>query len=259
MIDAHSHIHYSGKIDDEVTNAKNQGVKALLNIHIIERDPKYSQTVEQFYGHLEAIEKVENFRIFLGAGVHPLGVSMVKSLEAQNILEKLMPKLTAIGETGLDLFKDDNKSEQLSFLEMHCHLSQEYNKPLVIHCRGCDVDDVLNITKNYNIKVMFHCWTFGVKELEKALVYNTMISFSGIVTFDKTENIVNAARICPLDRMLIETDSPYLSPVPFRGKKNQPAFIYETYKYISNLKSISFETLENQIESNFLNFFQVSL
>jgi TatD DNase family protein len=254
MIDQHCHIHLDNSdFQGTINRAKFSGVKAILNIFEISRQKDF----EKFDEILSLDSK--NLRIFAAAGIHPLETENLKIEEGEKILKSCEKKIIAFGETGLDLFKAENKNQQLKFFEMHCNLAKEFKKPIIIHQRNCHIEELIEIVKKFSIKCVFHCWTLSPKELEKALENDCFISFSGITTFDKAFPIVESAKICPLDRIFLETDSPFLAPVPFRGKKNEPAFVKEVYKFVAKIKEISMEELKKNVEKNFQNFFSVQI
>lgn len=261
MIDSHCHIHldflnYNGFLNNIdilniINNAKNEKLQAILNIFEISNNYNFKNI--EFISNLNS----DNFKIFSAAGVHPLHVKDISIDNAMELLKLNSEKFIAFGETGLDLFKDNNKNEQLEFFEMHCQLSKNYQKPIIIHQRGCDINDIINVLNEFKIKAVFHCWTLGPKELEIVLKNNYLVSFSGIITFDKTMEIVRSAEICPLNMMLLETDTPFLAPKPYRGKPNEPSYVSKVYEYISNLKGVNLEQLKIQIKDNFYNFFNL--
>jgi TatD DNase family protein len=261
MIDSHCHLQLIlGSQHDEIRNqesifqiihkANDIGLKKLLNVIEISSNENELQIIDLLYN-----QRYKDTQVYLCGGVHPCAIDSIDKESAIKLIESHIKKFIAIGETGLDLFKAINKHKQLEYLELHAELCKKYKLPIIIHARGCDIDDMLNILRPYHIKTMFHCWTFGPKELDKALSDNCMISFSGIVTFDKTNLIVDSAIICPINSMLIETDSPFLAPIPHRGRENSPALIVETYKFIAKLRNLGLHELSKEITTNFNSFF----
>ncbi len=257
MIDAHCHIHYQlennekNTILDILNHAQSKNITTLLNNIEIDTSTNIFQVISQ----VNEINK-NNLKIYYAAGVHPLSVEKIGLEEArQNIIHNIND-LIAVGETGIDYSRNVPKDLQLEFLKMHGEICQKYNKPIIIHLRDGPVDDVLEVLKDFNIPIMFHCTVFDKYDLEKALKYNTIMSFSGLVTFkSKTESIIETLKMCPLDRILIETDSPFLAPVPKRGKINEPAFIEHTYEKVAEIKGISLPELKIKIQENFNKFF----
>lgn len=255
LSDSHTHLHLTFnqenkfKTEEQIAQSlKAQGISKIINVFEGSDD----------YFLMETFEKIKNktsIKIYFAGGVHPLRVRDISKENTELFLKKYSDKFIAFGETGIDLFKDTNREQQMEYLDIHGKMCEIHKKPIVIHARHCDINDIFNVLKPYKIKIMFHCWTFGPEELEIALQYNTMISFPGIVTFDKSQQIVESAKLCPLDRMLVETDAPYLSPVPFRGKQNEVSYIEYTYRYIANLKNMDPQEFATAISQNFDNFF----
>ena len=167
--------------------------------------------------------------------------------------------LVAIGETGLDYFYDHSpKQKQQEYLIRYFHLAKELNLPVVIHCRDA-FDDLFKIAdKEYGSeKLLLHCFTGDVKQAEAVLDRGWTISFSGIVTFKRSEELRNAARITPVERMVVETDSPYLAPQSKRGKQCEPAYALETLQLLADLKEVSFEQMAKATRENTVGFFDL--
>jgi len=166
--------------------------------------------------------------------------------------------IQAIGETGLEYFHPGlNRDYQKSYLLRYIQLSHQTQLPLVFHCREAFAD-LFSQLKPYkgSVRGMIHCFTGNLEEALQAIDYGLMISLSGIVTFKKSQALQRVVQELPLDKILIETDSPYLAPQSKRGQLNQPVFIEETYRFVAALKEVSFETLCKQIEVNFQAFIQ---
>jgi TatD DNase family protein len=168
--------------------------------------------------------------------------------------------LVAIGETGLDYFyENSNRSLQRTFLEQYLHLASEANLPVVIHCRDA-FDDLFAVADSHFKKesLVLHCFTGTQDEAKRVLDRGWTISFSGIVTFKKSESLQEVAKMTPLERMIVETDTPYLAPQSKRGKQNEPAFVIETAQCLSRLKEIPFEKFAQAVCENTLQFFRVN-
>lgn len=168
-------------------------------------------------------------------------------------------QLLAIGETGLDYFYEHSpKKLQIAFFEKHLALASELNLPVIIHCRDAFSDLLAILAANFSsAKVLIHCFTGSYQEAKACLEKGYMISMSGIVTFAKSTDLQKTFAALPLESLLMETDSPYLAPVPYRGKTNEPAFIVETAKFLAHLQQIDLADLALKLQSNFRTFFNL--
>ncbi|MCP5504093.1 MAG: TatD family hydrolase [Chlamydiales bacterium] len=170
-------------------------------------------------------------------------------------------KLVAIGETGLDYhYEHSPKEMQKTFLARYLNLAEECLLPVVIHCRDA-FEDLYSIAQENFPKgqAVLHCFTGTMKEAEKALERNWMISFSGIITFKRSEELRAIAKEIPINHILIETDTPYLAPQSMRGKRNEPSFIHETAQTIANVKGIPLEEVAQMTSKNAKRFFNLDL
>ena len=197
--------------------------------------------------------------IYGTVGIHPHESSTNKiTCEAivKNIKEN--PKIIGIGETGLDFYyNNSDKNEQIESFKEHIEAAIKTDVPLIIHSRNAEDEtfNILNEFKNQNIKILMHCFTGSKKFAEKLLTLNSFFSASGIITFKNALDLQNTFKFLPLNKLLIETDSPFLAPVPNRGKKNEPSFIDFTAKKLSEIKEISKTELINITTSNFNKLF----
>ena len=173
------------------------------------------------------------------------------------ILKKKSKKIIAFGETGLDYFyKKSEKKDQLFSFEKHIEFAISENVPVIIHTRDADEDTILIIKKYYKkTRFLIHCFTGNLEFAKNLLNLECLISFSGIITFKKSNELRDVVKYVPLERMLIETDSPYLSPDPLRGKSNEPANVKIVGESIAKIKEISFEEVARLTTENFQNFF----
>ena len=214
-----------------------------------------------------AEQKHENApEMFATLGVHPHEASLAGESDYAE-MEHLAkhPKTIAWGEIGLDYYYDHSPRDvQKQVFIRQMELARAAKLPIVIHCRPSDNsenawDDTLALIREHwsssGIGGILHCFTGELHHMRAALEMGFMISFAGNVTFPKALNIREAAKQCPLDRMFIETDSPFLAPVPYRGKRNEPAFVIETARYIAELRGIPIEDLAASTSSNFRRFF----
>ena len=250
IIDSHCHLDYEpliNNIDQVLINAKKNNIIKLLSI---------GTSLESSIKVLDIVEKYDN--VYGAIGIHPN--STTGNLDKlNNILElkKKSKKIIAFGETGLDYFyKRSEKNDQIFSFEKHIEFSMSENVPVIIHTRDAD-DDTISIIKKYYKKANFliHCFTGSLDFAKNLLDLNCLLSFSGIITFKKSEDLRNVVKYVPLDKMLIETDSPYLSPDPFRGKSNEPANVKIVAETIALIKKINFDQVAASTTNNFKKFF----
>jgi TatD DNase family protein len=200
-------------------------------------------------------------------GVHPHEARLATDSNLQQLAEWTKdPKIVAWGEIGLDYWYDHSPRDiqQQAFVQQ-LELAKTADLPIVIHCRPSQKsdsdawDDLFRLLREHwsGRRGVMHCFTGTTEQARHSLDIGFLLSFAGNVTFPKAQNIRDAALLCPLDQMLIETDSPYLAPVPHRGKRNEPAFVAETAAYIAQLRSISTEELGRATTQNFYRFFMI--
>lgn len=167
-------------------------------------------------------------------------------------------KFVAVGEIGLDYFYglDSAKAQQAVFAD-YLQLANELQKPVCIHTRDAVDDTIGQLTEHSPKKTLIHCFTGNKDDLRKFLDLDYYISFSGIVTFKKAQELQEAAKYCPVDKMLVETDAPYLAPVPHRGKTNEPAFVLHTLQFLAGLKEMEWESLAHTTRKNTIDFYEI--
>jgi TatD DNase family protein len=250
IIDSHCHLDYEPLISDInkiILNAKNNNVTNLLTI---------GTSLESSKKVLEIVEKYEN--IYGAIGIHPnTTTNNLSDLNELVDIKKKSKKIIAFGETGLDYFyKRSEKNDQIQSFEKHIEFAISEKVPVIIHTRDAD-EDTISIIKKYYAKTKFliHCFTGSLDFAKNLLDLECLISFSGIITFKKSTDLRNVVKYVPMEKMLIETDSPYLSPDPFRGKSNEPANVKIVAENIALIKEISFEEVANLTTSNFNKFF----
>ncbi len=167
-------------------------------------------------------------------------------------------QLVAVGETGLDYhYKHSSKKLQQEFLVQYIALAQELNLPLVIHCREA-FEDLFAIAGDVKVPLILHCFTGTLQEAEKVIQKGWYLSLSGIVTFKRSEELCQVAKIVPLNQLLIETDTPYLAPAPYRGKRNEPAFVVHTAMCIAKLREMAVNDLANSTSKNASRVFDIA-
>lgn len=250
FIDSHCHINFpelSGNIDDVLLNMRNNQVSDALCVSV---------DLDKFPQILSLAEQHDN--IYASVGVHP-----DYELEAEPTRDELVklaqhPKVVAIGETGLDYFRLQGDLEwQRNRFRTHIRAAVECNKPLIIHTRSASADTLRLMREEGADKArgVMHCFTESLEVALAAIEMDFYISFSGIVTFKKALELKEVARRIPLERMLIETDAPYLAPVPFRGKLNQPGYVKHVAEEIAKLRGISVEEVGETTSANFRKLF----
>ena len=251
MIDSHCHLDHEPLLSDLVNvikRSKDVGIKKLLTI----------STSHESFKRIKEIVNIDEM-IFGTIGIHP-HESANDKITSDFIVENLNenPKIIGIGETGLDFFyNNSDKNEQIVSFKEHIEASIETNTPLIIHSRNAENDtfNILNEFKNQNLKILMHCFTGTKKFAEKLLTLNSFFSASGIITFKNALDLQETFEYLPLDKLLIETDSPFLAPVPNRGKKNEPSFIDFTAQKLAEIKKISKSELIRNTTDNFNKLF----
>ena len=251
MIDSHCHLDHEplfANIKEVIFRSKKNGLKKLLTI----------STSKKSFENILKIVDMDNM-IYGTVGIHPHEVNNNK-IEKSYLVEnaKKHKKIIGIGETGLDFFYENSeKKKQIISFEKHIEAAVLLNYPLVIHSRSAENEtfDVLNNFKNESPKILMHCFT-GTKEFAKKLIdLNAYFSASGIITFKNSLELQDTFKFIKNERILIETDSPFLAPIPMRGKKNEPSFIKYTLQKLSEIKSIEFSKLETITNNNFEKLF----
>ena len=256
IIDSHCHLDYPilyDQLDQIIERANNNDIKYLLTI---------CTTLESFEKIKIITKKHKN--IFGTFGIHPHETKNFKHVDSNFIKDtkRKYDKIIGIGETGLDFYysHSDKEIQKKSFIE-HISAASELNVPLIVHSRNAENDtyDILKIeSKNSNLKVLMHCFT-GSKDFAKKLVdLNFYISVSGIITFRKAEELAITVSSIPMENLLVETDSPYLAPIPFRGKDNEPSYIFHTIKNLSEIKKLSTESVAFDTTNNFIKLFNLA-
>ena len=251
MIDSHCHLDHEPLLSDlnnVIKRSKDVGIKKLLTI---------STSYESFDRIKKIIQKDEI--IYGTIGIHPHETSQNKitsDIIVKNFIDN--PKIIGIGETGLDFYyENSDKDDQIASFKEHIEASIKTNSPLIIHSREAEDEtfNILNEYKNHNLKILMHCFTGSKNFAKKLLSLNAFFSASGIITFKNSLELQETFKILPTDKILIETDSPFLAPVPNRGKKNEPSFIDFTAQKLADIKNISKSDLVNFTTDNFNKLF----
>lgn len=252
LIDSHCHLDFpdfADELDAVVSRARAQGVGRMVTI----------STRVKRYGELIAI--AERFPdVYCSVGTHPHHAQEEPEIGTRELVERTRhPKVVAIGEAGLDYHYDNSPRDlQEKSFRAHIAAARETRLPLVIHARDAD-DDIAKILTEETGKGAFpavlHCFTGGRDLAMRAIDLGLSISFTGILTFKNSQNLRDIASELPAERILVETDAPYLAPGPYRGKRNEPAFVVETAKVLAQVRGISPEAIARATTDNFFRLF----
>lgn len=279
MIDSHCHLgdkKFDGEIENIIKNFSKNGVDKVLNV---------STNIDDCVLSYRLADRFEN--VYYAIGVHPEDVDDFNEAEFEFCLNKMlgeratsfdeklnekyqeikpifdkngMNKLLAIGEIGLDYFwTKENKEKQIDVFEKQVKLAKKYNLPFIVHNRDAS-GDVLKILKRnapYSRGGIIHCFSASFEWAKEVMDLGFYISFSGSVTFKNAKNLQEVAKLIPLNKILVETDSPYLAPEPHRGERNEPKNVVETAKFVAKLKNISYDEFEKINDENFNRLFNV--
>ena len=253
LVDSHCHLDYNDfeeDFEDILSRAKDAGVTAILNA---------GNNIGELDNQLAISEKYPF--IYTAVGVHPHNASEYEGIKAQDFIAKSShKKVVGIGECGLDYYYDYSpKQTQIDVFREQIIASQETGLPLIIHTRDAD-DDTIGILKEMYQEKPFsgeiHCFTSSKKLADFALSIGFYLSASGILTFNKSQEIRDIFSSVPLDRLLVETDAPFLAPIPKRGRRNEPCFVRYTAERLAQIKDISFDELAQITSDNFYRLFR---
>ena len=255
IADSHCHLDYPdiyNQLDDIVKRAHTNQIKYLLTI---------CTTLESFEKIKLIINKYTN--VYGTFGIHPHETDKNKHVDLKFILneKKKNKKIIGIGETGLDFYYNhsDKKTQKISFIE-HIQAASQLNIPIIVHSRNAETDtyEILKTEmKNSSLKVLLHCFTGSKNFANKLIDLNCYISVSGIITFRNSGELANTVATIPMKNLLVETDSPFLAPLPYRGKSNEPSYIVHTVEKLSEIKKTSKETIITSTTSNFKKLFEL--
>ena len=255
MIDSHCHLDHEplfSNISEVLKRSKENGVKKILTI---------CTTINGFT-NIKDILKIDDI-IYGTFGIHPHETKKFTNVDSKFILDlkKKYKKVIGIGETGLDFYYNhsDKKIQIKSFIE-HIHAASELNIPIIVHSRNAEIDTyeiIKSEIKNSNLKVLIHCFTGSKNFAKKLLDLNCYISVSGIITFKNSTELSDTISSIPIENLLVETDSPYLAPIPYRGKSNEPSYIVHTVEKLSQIKNVSKEYVMSNTTNNFKKLFKL--
>ena len=254
IVDSHCHLDFKDFQDDldlVIKKAYNSNVKHMLSISV---------NLEDFNNVYKVANSYDN--IYCTTGIHPNNVPENKKNEL--LFEKLSlnlkkKKVIGVGETGLDFYRnEENRINQIEYFNTHLEVSGLFNYPTIVHTRNAEKDTINCIekaVKKHSTKGLIHCFTSTMELAKKVLDEGFYISFSGIITFKKVDDLIDVVKYVPLDRILVETDAPFLAPMPFRGKRNEPSFVTHTLKKIAEIKKKKVEDMAQITTNNFFNLF----
>lgn len=253
LIDSHCHLDrlkldvYDGQLSAAIAAAHARDIQQMLCIGIsLDNIQTVIDIAHQFPGVVASV------------GVHPCDVSAGTATAEQLMHWAQQPKVVALGETGLDYhYETDSKALQHESFALHLTVGGQLGLPVVVHTRAAREDTLMLIKAHGNLESagVLHCFTEDWEMAKRALDLNYYISISGIVTFKTAEQIRDVVRRMPLDRLLVETDSPYLAPVPYRGRPNEPKYVREVAEFVADVKGVSFEDLAHHTTENFYRLF----
>lgn len=252
FIDSHCHLNYQGLVEDQagvLARARDAGVTGMLNI---------STRAAEWHEVFGVAEREPD--VWASVGIHPHDADSHEEIETATLVARAEhPRVIGIGETGLDYYYDrsDRERQRASFRN-HIAAARESGLPLIVHTRDAEEDTAAILTEEMargRFTGVIHCFTASADFARKALDLGLFISLSGIVTFKNARDLQDIARALPLDRLLIETDSPFLAPVPHRGRPCEPAFVADTARFVAELREIPVEALAEATSANFHSLF----
>ncbi len=248
FVDSHCHLNYKGLIEDQpgvLERARAAGVTMMLNI---------STRLAEWDEVIATAERESD--VMASVGIHPHEADLHPDVETATLIEKARhPRVIAIGESGLDYYYDhSDRARQRESFRSHIAAAREIQLPLIVHTRDAEEDtyDILAEEMGKGrYPALIHCFTAGQNFADKVLALGLYVSISGIVTFKNARELQDVAKTIPLDRLLIETDSPFLAPVPHRGKPCEPAFVADTARFLAELRNEPLEQLAQATSANF--------
>ena len=251
MIDSHCHLDHEPlfeNLNKVLDNSKKAGIEKILTI----------STTNDSYSNVKKIVELDPI-IFGSIGIHPHETEK-ESMDINYIIDEFKnnKKIIGIGETGLDYYyENSNRYKQIESFKNHIEASLKCNCPIIVHSRSAEDDTlkILNEYSKYNPKILMHCFTGSKQFSEKLLEFNCFFSASGIITFKNSKDLQITFETMPNDKILIETDSPFLAPTPMRGKKNEPSFIKYTLEHLAKIKKLNKNEMEKITTKNFNSLF----
>jgi TatD DNase family protein len=252
FVDSHCHLNYKGLVEQQaeiLKRARDSGVSAMLNISTRERE------WDEVIGLAEQEKDV-----WASVGIHPHEADQHVGMDCAKLVAKSAhPRVVAIGETGLDYYYDkSDRAQQCTGFREHIKASRETGLPIIIHTRDAEADTAAILTEEMRegpFTGVIHCFTASAEFARIALDLGLYISLSGIVTFKNAKDLQDVAKWLPADRLLVETDAPFLAPIPHRGRTGEPAFVADTARFVAQLRDVAAERLAQQTSDNFYDLF----
>ncbi len=249
LIDTHVHVNfdsYQHDLDSVVNHWRESGVRKLVH-SCVEPDE---------FGQISSLSSRYE-ELYCAVGLHPLSAEKWQgdvTYEQILSLAQSHPKLVAIGEMGLDFYKSEDTEKQKEVFWRQLEIAHKLDKPVIIHCRDA-AETAREMLTEFNqqqgrIKGIMHCWTGTPEETQWFLDLGMYISFSGVVTFKNAKQVQASAKIVPIDHLLIETDCPFLAPVPYRGKRNEPAYVQYVAEKLAQIRQVPVEVIAQQTSKN---------
>ena len=256
FVDSHCHLNYKGLVEqrvDVLARARESGVSAMLNI----------STRECEWDDVIGLAEQES-DVWASVGIHPHEADQHVGMDCAKLVEKSAhPRVVAIGETGLDYYYDkSDRAQQCTGFREHIKASRETGLPIIIHTRDAEADTAAILTEEMRegaFTGVIHCFTASAEFARTALNLGMYISLSGIVTFKNAQDLQDVAKWLPEDRLLVETDAPFLAPIPHRGRTGEPAFVADTACFVAQLRGVAPEILAQQTSDNFYNLFSKAI
>ena len=256
FVDSHCHLNYKGLVEQQVdvlARARESGVSAMLNI----------STRECEWDDVIGLAEQES-DVWASVGIHPHEADQHVGMDCAKLVEKSAhPRVVAVGETGLDYYYDkSDRAQQCTGFREHIKASRETGLPIIIHTRDAEADTAAILTEEMRggaFTGVIHCFTASAAFARIALDLGLYISLSGIVTFKNAQDLQDVAKWLPEDRLLVETDAPFLAPIPHRGRTGEPAFVADTARFVAQLRGVAPEILAQQTSDNFYNLFSKAI
>jgi len=252
FVDSHCHLNYKGLVEQQaeiLARARDNGVSAMLNISTRERE--WDDVIGL---------AVQESDVWASVGIHPHEADQHVGMDCAKLVAKSAhPRVVAIGETGLDYYYDkSDRAQQITGFRQHIKASRQTGLPIIIHTRDAEADTAAILTEEMRegaFTGVIHCFTASADFARIALDLGLYISLSGIVTFKNAKDLQDVAKWLPADRLLVETDAPFLAPIPHRGRTGEPAFVADTARFVAQLRDVPPETLAQHTSDNFYDLF----
>jgi len=249
VIDSHCHL------ADRKFDADLAAVLSRAGLAGVDRMICIADSIDESEKCLKIAEKFD--QIFCTVGVHPHHAALWDVTNGQGQMAKMLSnrKVVAVGEIGLDYhYMKSPRELQIAAFRAQVEIAKHLGKPAVVHCREA-IEDIRAIILEVQPRVVIHCCTDRWEDVEPLVAAGHFLSFTGIATFPSSEEIRRTIRMCPMDQLMIETDSPYLAPIPYRGKRNEPAYVVEVARCIAQEKGMTFEEVDRMTTENTERFF----